>query len=217
MAKRKQQVKQVEQLEDKPTLHNEMALAWVSAETARGNVAKSIRDSLTSPEGRSFIAEAAGELYEMYGRRERIAGTDQFTPSTPFDSFNTQVQTVSSETGKKLKPAFNQVTDLWELVEVKSKPVATSKGKGKGKASTGKSKVSGGLTEVRARHAELMNDRTFDEKVSELEHFADLLGIGLDRSHVVDFKATKMTSKSTSKKRVSKKRVSKKSVRKLAA
>jgi len=158
---------------DKFEIHNELAKAWIGVCEKVGNVAQSIRSRLTSGEieDRDYVAQAAGELFNAFGRQERIKGTDERTPTTPFDSFNTQVQRESAKMGTKLKPEYNEDTDEWKLVEVKSRMPIKSGGKAKG---TGKGKTSDApkkslsLIELRALYVQMLGSLTVDQKEAEI-------------------------------------------------
>ena len=170
--------------------HNELAQAWATAGRSVRNVAQSIRSRLKTGEqyDRDYVASAAGELFEKFGKRERIQGGDGFTQSTDFDSFNTQVQAISAELGQKLKPAFNESNDQWELVPVKAK--APTKGKVKADNASKDTSESKGkslsLAEVRQRYIELLSSLSVDLKEQELIGLRKALQLDPIPSNVLD-------------------------------
>ena len=164
-------------------MKNKYAIAHLKAVEAEGNIAQMIRKGLTSGDWEQ-IASGYGELLQEFGKRSRVKGSKEFTPSTPADSYNTQLQTISkamAEQGNKkvtskLKAALieGEDSDRWGLVAVESKKQS--------KSTTKK------LETIRAEHVGLFDGRTYDEKVSELEIFALAMGIKLNRAQVTEFK-----------------------------
>jgi hypothetical protein len=150
-------------------LTNEIALAWVDAERRKGTAKAAIEDCLKTKAGKQTLADAGEQLFKRYGKRERIKGTQDFTESTPFDTFNTQVQQSSKDQGQKLKPACDNEGN-WKLVEVKSK------------APREKAKTSKSLDEIRTAYVELMKDRTVEEREGELVLLRSLLDLPAQQS-----------------------------------
>lgn len=159
------------------TQFNAIAQKHIDGEVVRGEVAQMIRKAITSKQW-DQVGTAYGQLLEAFGKRARVKGTKDFTPSTPADTFYTQVQSITAnmECGK-LKPVLIELDDgseRWGLEPVQSR--------------AGSKRTLKKLEDIRESHAAILEGRTYEEKVSELEAFAELLGVKMDRAKVSQIK-----------------------------
>jgi hypothetical protein len=155
------------------SIQNKIALAHLNAFNTQGKCAELIRTAINSKQW-DQVGSAYGELLDEYGKRQRIKGTKEFTPSTPADTFNTQIQQVTKdmECGK-LKPVLIEDGDgceRWGLEPVKSRQG--------GKRTLKK------LEDLRAEYVAMFEGRSYDEKVSELEKLAIEMGVKAERANV---------------------------------
>jgi hypothetical protein len=166
------------------TKFNTIADAWINAELKRGEAAKLIRTAITSKNWAS-VGEAYGQLLDTFGKRSRIKGTKEFTPSTYADTFNTQIQTTTKDMDcGKLKPVLIELDDgseKWGLEPVASRTQTQRSAKK--------------LENIREQHAAIMEGRTIEEKAGELEKFAEMLGVKIDRAKVTSIAPVKQASK----------------------
>lgn len=179
------------------TIKNKYAQAHLSAEEKKGTVAQMIRKGLQSGDW-SGIADGYGELLQEFGKQTRIPKAEQKggkdrTDTTPADSYNSQLQAISKamadqgnkKVTSKLKAALIESDDgdQWGLVAVE--------GRKQSKKTTKK------LDTIRTELVGLFDGRSFDEKVSELETIAKLMGIPFNRASV-----TKLTPNTKATKKV---------------
>lgn len=156
------------------SITNKMALAHVEAFNSQGTVAQLVRDAVSNKKW-DQVGDAYGQLLEEFGKRSRIKGTKDFTPSTPADTFNTQIQTVTKdmECGK-LKPVLVELDDgseIWGLEPVQSR--------------TGSKRTLKKLEDIREQHVTIFEGRTMDEKAAEVAAFAEAMGVQLHMAEVV--------------------------------
>lgn len=157
----------------KTSLTNKIAIAHVNAFNEQGTVAQLVRDAISNSHW-DQVGDAYGQLLEEYGKRSRIKGTKDFTPSTPADTFNTQIQTTTKDMDcGKLKPVLIEMGDgleKWGLEPVKSR--------------TGSKRTLKKLEDLRDEYVAIFEGRSFDEKVAEVETLAALLGVKSQRAKV---------------------------------
>jgi hypothetical protein len=154
-----------------------IANAHIKAYAAAGKVSEQIRQACINNEGH-IAAEAYGLLLDEYGKRERVKGTKEFTASTPADTYNTLLQRVTDSLpmGKhkaelvSVELADGSSEERWTLVAVESS----------GKRAQSKKS----LQKLHDAIAEYFAERPHDEKVSEVEQIAKLLGVELPRGTV---------------------------------
>lgn len=161
------------------SITNTIAKAHLGAYEAQGTVADMIRKAVQGKKWEQ-VGEAYGQLLNEYGKRSRIKGTKEFSPSTPADTFNTQVQSVTT-TMKcgKLRPVLIETEngEKWGLEPVTSKRTSSQKAKK--------------LETIRSEHVAMMQGRTFDERYGELIKFAAMLGISLESATISQIKPNK--------------------------
>lgn len=169
------------------TQFNAIAIAHINAAEAAGTVAQLIRQAITGKHW-DQVGEAYGQLLDTFGKRARIKGTKEFTPSTPADTFYTQVQTVTNSMDcGKLKPILIETEDgeRWGLEPVQSRQ--------------GNKKTLKKLADVRESHAAMFEGRSYDEKMGELQAFADALGVEFNLAAVSPIHNKKAAKKGTTK------------------
>ena len=156
------------------TIKNTIALAHVDVFNKQGTVAQMIREAITGKQW-DKVGNAYGELLNEFGKRSRIPGTKEFSPSTPTDTFNTQIQTVTKDMDcGKLKPVLiedDEGNEAWGLEPVQSRTTSSQQAKK--------------LSDIRENHVAIMEGRTMDEKAAEVAAFAEALGVELHMAEVV--------------------------------
>ena len=156
------------------TIKNTIALAHIDAFNKQGTVAQLVRDAIINKQW-DKVGSAYGELLGEYGKRARVPGTKEFSPSTPADTFNTQIQTVTKDMDcGKLKPVLIEMEDgseAWGLEPVKSKTTSSQRAKK--------------LSDIRESHVSILEGRSMDEKAAEVAAFAEALGVNLQMAEVI--------------------------------
>ena len=164
-------------------MKNKIALAHVKAFEFQGTVADMIRTAITSKKW-GIVGEAYGELLDTYGKRTRVKGTKEFTSSTPADTFNTQIQSVTKDMDcGKLKPQLIEMDDgseQWGLVPVSNSKTKSSRTKQ--------------LSKMRESYVSMVTDLSDEAKLNELKQLAEMMGIKIQKGATRKSKAKAKTS-----------------------